>query len=44
MKKTYQGMKDKSKAKCEVLGKRELLEGPLPMVEVWESCKPRWSN
>ena len=36
MKKTYQGMQDKSKAKFEVLGKRELLEVPkLPMVEVW---------
>ena len=34
MKKSYQGMKDKSKAKFEVLGKRELLEVPLPMVEV----------
>ena len=40
MKKTYQGMPDKSKAKFEVLGKRELLlEVPLPMVEVWEELQ-----
>ena len=40
MKKTYQGMKDKSKPKFEVLGKRELLvEVPLPMVEVWEELQ-----
>ena len=39
MKKTYQGMQDKSKAKFEVLGKRELLEVPLPMVEVWEELQ-----
>ena len=39
MKKSYQGMKDKSKAKFEVLGKRELLEVPLPMVEVWEELQ-----
>src|SRR5271156_6535577 len=32
-------MKDKSKAKFEVLGKRELLEVPLPMVEVWEELQ-----
>ena len=39
MKKTYQGMQDKSKAKFEVLGKRDLLEVPLPMVEVWEELQ-----
>ena len=39
MKKTYQGMKDKCKEKFEVLGKRELLEVPLPMVEVWEELQ-----
>ena len=39
MKKTYQGMQDKSKGKFEVLGKRELLEVPLPMVEVWEELQ-----
>ena len=39
MKKTYQGMQDKSKRKFEVLGKRELLEVPLPMVEVWEELQ-----
>jgi hypothetical protein len=40
VKKTYQGMPDKSKAKFEVLGKRELLlEVPLPMVEVWEELQ-----
>ena len=39
MKKSYQGMKDKSKEKFEVLGKRELLEVPLPMVEVWEELQ-----
>ena len=32
-------MKDKSKAKFEVLGKRELLEVPLPLVEVWEELQ-----
>ena len=40
MRKTYQGMQDKSKQKFEVLGKRELLmEVPLPMVEVWEELQ-----
>ncbi|HVB55775.1 MAG TPA: hypothetical protein VNE63_04985 [Candidatus Acidoferrales bacterium] len=40
MKKTYQGMKDKSKQKLEVLGKRELLvQVPMPMVEVWEELQ-----
>jgi hypothetical protein len=40
VKKTYQGMKDKSKPKFEVLGKREMLvEVPLPMVEVWEELQ-----
>ena len=40
MKKSYQGMQDKSKRKFEVLGKRELLaEVPLPMVEVWEELQ-----
>jgi hypothetical protein len=32
-------MPDKSKQKFEVLGKRELLEVPLPMVEVWEELQ-----
>jgi hypothetical protein len=35
VRKTYQGMKDRCKEKFEVLGKRELLEVPLPMAEVW---------
>jgi putative transposase len=39
VKKTYQGTPDKSKGKFEVLGKRELLEVPLPMVEVWEELQ-----
>ena len=40
MKKSYQGTKDKSKRKFEVLGRRELLaEVPLPMVEVWEELQ-----
>lgn len=39
MRKTYQGMKDKCKEKFEVLGKRELLEVPMPMVEVWEELQ-----
>jgi len=39
VKKTYQGMPDKSKSKFEVLGKRELVEVPLPMVEVWEELQ-----
>ena len=40
MKKTYQGMKDKSKGKFGVLGERELLvEVSLPMVEAWEELQ-----
>jgi len=39
-KKTYQGTEDKSKAKFEVLSKRELLvEAPLPLVEVWKELQ-----
>lgn len=39
MQKTYQGTKDKSKRKFEVVGERELLEVPLPLVEVWEELQ-----
>jgi putative transposase len=39
VKKTHQGTKDKSKQKFEVLGKRELLEVPLPLVEVWDELQ-----
>jgi putative transposase len=39
VKKSYQGIQDKSKAKFEVHGKRELLEVPLPLVEVWEEVQ-----
>jgi transposase-like protein len=40
VKKTYQGMQDKSKQKFEVIGKRELVvEVPLPLVEVWEELQ-----
>jgi hypothetical protein len=40
VKKTYQGMPDKSKSKFELLGNGELLvEVPLPMVEVWEELQ-----
>ena len=40
MKKTYQGTRDKSKQKFELLGKREgMVEMPLPMVEVWEELQ-----
>jgi hypothetical protein len=39
VKKSYQGTEGKCKAKFEVLGKRGLLEVPLPMVEVWEELQ-----
>jgi hypothetical protein len=42
VKKTYQGTKDKSKGKFEVLWKRELLvEVRLPKVEVWQELQPQ---
>jgi putative transposase len=40
VKKTYQGTRDKSKQKFEVLGKRDrTVEVPLPMVEAWEELQ-----
>ena len=40
MKRTYQGIQNKSKQKFEIIGKREMLvEVPLPMVEVWEELQ-----
>jgi putative transposase len=40
VKRTYQGIQNKSKQKFEVIGKREMLvEVPLPMVEVWEELQ-----
>ena len=42
MRKTYQGTQGKSKAKFEVLGRKEVaVHVPLPMVEVWEELQPR---
>jgi hypothetical protein len=40
VKKTYQGMEEKSKRKIQVLGRRELLvEMALPMAEVWKELQ-----
>jgi len=40
VKRTYQGIQNKSKQKFEIIGKREMLvEVPLPMVEVWEELQ-----
>ena len=40
MRKTYQGIRNKSNRKFEVLGKQELLvQVPLPMAEVWEELQ-----
>ena len=42
MKKNYQGTREKSKGKFEVIGKQELLvQVPLAMVEVWEELQAK---
>lgn len=41
MRKTYQGSKNKSKGKFQVVGERQLaVDVPLPLVEAWEELQP----